>query len=144
MAPDCCRFHGQPLVAPATGFPGWHGSPLVNNNEAPGSHCSGELYPVETDVRLCDELETGREVEVDMEADVLTDLSTGKKYPLKPLGDVRRSACSACFAWRGAGAVACLRGARESCGHSTITHRWRPPWPYVCAGGPRHRRWRHL
>ncbi len=49
---------------------------------------SGELYPVETDVRLCEELETGREVEVDMENDVLTDLTTGKKYSLKPLGDV--------------------------------------------------------
>ncbi len=52
--------------------------------------CSGELYPVETDVRLCDELETGRDVEVDMVADVLTDLSTGEKYSLKPLGDVSR------------------------------------------------------
>ncbi|KAI7836944.1 hypothetical protein COHA_009193 [Chlorella ohadii] len=48
---------------------------------------TGELYPVETDTRLCEELETGREVEVDMEADVLTDLTTGKKYSLKPLGD---------------------------------------------------------
>ncbi|EFN55093.1 hypothetical protein CHLNCDRAFT_12715, partial [Chlorella variabilis] len=48
---------------------------------------TGELYPVETDARLCDELETGREVEVDMVADVLTDLATGKKYSLKPLGD---------------------------------------------------------
>lgn len=51
------------------------------------SPCSGELYPVETDARLCDALTTGTEVEVDMEADVLTDLSTGKKYSLKPLGD---------------------------------------------------------
>lgn len=48
---------------------------------------TGELYPVETDARLCDELETGREVEVDMVNDVLTDLSTGKQYSLKPLGD---------------------------------------------------------
>lgn len=38
-------------------------------------------------MRLCEELETGREVEVDMVADTLTDLSTGKKYSLKPLGD---------------------------------------------------------
>ena len=49
---------------------------------------TGELYPVETDLRLCDELTTGTEVEVDMQADVLTDLSTGTKYNLKPLGDV--------------------------------------------------------
>lgn len=48
---------------------------------------SGELYPVETDVRLCDVLQTGQEVEVDMEADTLTDLSTGKVYSIKPLGD---------------------------------------------------------
>lgn len=43
---------------------------------------------METDARLCDALTTGTEVEVDMEADVLTDLSTGKKFSLKPLGDV--------------------------------------------------------
>lgn len=48
---------------------------------------TGELYPVETDLRLCDELETGHEVEVDMEKDVLTDLTTGKQYNLKSLGD---------------------------------------------------------
>lgn len=51
--------------------------------------CRGELYPIECDTRLCDELSTGSEVEVDMENDVLTDLKTGKKYNLKPLGDVR-------------------------------------------------------
>lgn len=51
--------------------------------------CRGELYPVETDCRICDELTTGEEVEVDMVDDVLTVLSTGKKYNLKALGDVR-------------------------------------------------------
>ncbi len=56
-----------------------------------GCLCSGELYPVETDERLCDALTTGTEVEVDMVADVLTDLSTGKKYKLKSLGDVSRA-----------------------------------------------------
>jgi 3-isopropylmalate/(R)-2-methylmalate dehydratase small subunit len=49
---------------------------------------TGELYPVETEVRLCDELRTGEEVEVDMDADVLTVIATGKKYNLRPLGDV--------------------------------------------------------
>lgn len=39
-------------------------------------------------MRLCDELKTGEEVEVDMEKDVLTVLSSGKQYPLKPLGEV--------------------------------------------------------
>lgn len=48
---------------------------------------TGELYPVETDNRLCDELETGEEVEVDMVNDVLTVVGTGKTYSLKPLGD---------------------------------------------------------
>lgn len=48
---------------------------------------TGELYPVETDNRICDELQTGDEVEVDMVNDVLTVVATGKTYSLKPLGD---------------------------------------------------------
>jgi 3-isopropylmalate/(R)-2-methylmalate dehydratase small subunit len=50
---------------------------------------TGELYPSELadGVRICDELETGEEVEVDLEKDTLTALSSGKVYPLKPLGD---------------------------------------------------------
>jgi hypothetical protein len=43
---------------------------------------------VETDNRLCDVLKTGMEVEVDMEKDVLTELSSGRTYDLKSLGDV--------------------------------------------------------
>lgn len=59
---------------------------------------SGELYPVETDVRLCDELRTGQEVEVDMENDVLTVLDSGTQYNLKPLGEVRlRHLCMPIF-----------------------------------------------
>jgi len=50
---------------------------------------SGELYPCETDERLCEQLETGAEVEVDLEADRLTDLATGRTFSLKPLGEVR-------------------------------------------------------
>lgn len=48
---------------------------------------TGELYPCETDLRLCDELQTGQEVEVDMDNDVLTDIASGKQYNLKPLGE---------------------------------------------------------
>ncbi|KAG2486176.1 hypothetical protein HYH03_015140 [Edaphochlamys debaryana] len=48
---------------------------------------TGELYPCETDVRLCDVLKTGSEVTVDMEANVLTDHSTGKTYKLQDIGD---------------------------------------------------------
>ena len=63
---------------------------------------TGELYPVETDVRLCDEIVTGEEVEVDMVNDILTVVSTGKTYNLKPLGDVRVldrlcCTCNVCF-----------------------------------------------
>jgi hypothetical protein len=49
---------------------------------------TGELYPVETDVRLCDVLSTGQEVTVDMERDVLVDHASGKEYSLKPIGEV--------------------------------------------------------
>lgn len=48
---------------------------------------TGEMYPVETDVRLCDVLTTGSDVTVDMEANVLTDHSNGKTYSLKSIGD---------------------------------------------------------
>lgn len=84
--------------------------------------CRGEVYPVETDERLCDILETGethnacacplscclhpicdvafaiagQEVEVDLEKDVLTVLESGKQYPLKSIGEVQ----SCVFAWQ--------------------------------------------
>lgn len=48
---------------------------------------TGELYPVETDMRLCDELKTGEDVTVDMEKNVLINHTTGKEYALKELGD---------------------------------------------------------
>lgn len=48
---------------------------------------TGELYPCETDVRLADELQTGQEVEVDMENDTLTDVESGRVFRLKPLGE---------------------------------------------------------
>jgi 3-isopropylmalate/(R)-2-methylmalate dehydratase small subunit len=48
---------------------------------------TGELYPVETDVRLCDELNTGDEVTVDMERDVLVHHASGREFPLKPIGE---------------------------------------------------------
>ncbi|DBB08713.1 hypothetical protein WJX82_002760 [Trebouxia sp. C0006] len=48
---------------------------------------TGEVYPVETDERLCDILETGQEVEVDLEKDVLTVLKSGKQYALKSIGE---------------------------------------------------------
>ena len=88
--------------------------------------CRGEVYPIETDIRLCDILQTGmvavsismgmlhcskaatpgtieraqallitssaagQEVEVDLENDILTDIASGKQYPLKSIGEVCR------------------------------------------------------
>jgi hypothetical protein len=58
-------------------------------------------------VRLCEELQTGQEVEVDMEADVLTVLATGQKYPLKPIGDVSGALC-ACHVRAATRTAACI------------------------------------
>lgn len=54
-------------------------------------------------MRLCDEVQTGDEVEVDMVNDVLTVLSTGKQYKLKSLGDV--SGRNRGWGWGGEGGV---------------------------------------
>lgn len=50
---------------------------------------TGELYPCECVDRLCDILKTGDRVTVDLDANAVTALSTGKRYAFKPLGDVR-------------------------------------------------------
>ncbi|XHR28672.1 MAG: 3-isopropylmalate dehydratase [Chthoniobacteraceae bacterium] len=51
------------------------------------SVATGELYPVDTPVRICDEIKTGDEATLDLDANTLT--VNGKTYELKPLGDVR-------------------------------------------------------
>jgi len=48
----------------------------------------GYLVPLETPERLVDEIATGDEVEVDIEACSLTNVTSGKTDPLKPLNDV--------------------------------------------------------
>eukprot|EP00245_Coleochaete_scutata_P007876 TRINITY_DN23680_c0_g1_i1.p1 TRINITY_DN23680_c0_g1~~TRINITY_DN23680_c0_g1_i1.p1 ORF type:complete len:272 (+),score=43.00 TRINITY_DN23680_c0_g1_i1:55-870(+) len=48
---------------------------------------TGELYPVESEVRLCDQFTTGDEVTVDMEHDFVINHTTGKQYTLKPIGE---------------------------------------------------------
>lgn len=48
---------------------------------------TGELYPCEVPKRICDEFKTGEEVIVDMVQNVLTNVTTGKTYPLNPIGD---------------------------------------------------------
>lgn len=50
---------------------------------------TGELYPCELLERLCEEIQTGQEVTVDLDAGTVTVKETGKVHSFKPLGDVR-------------------------------------------------------
>ena len=50
---------------------------------------TGELYPCEILDRLCEVLNTGDVVTVDLDAATVTVEATGKVYSFKPLGDVR-------------------------------------------------------
>jgi len=53
------------------------------------SVATGELYPCECPDRLCDALQTGDVVTVDLDQATVTIARTGKIHPFKPLGDVR-------------------------------------------------------
>lgn len=48
---------------------------------------TGELYPVESTSRICEEISTGDEVTLDLEHDLLIHHPTGKQYTLKPIGE---------------------------------------------------------
>lgn len=50
---------------------------------------TGELYPVETTTRLCDTIQTGDEVALDLDANTLKILKSSKVFATKPLGDAR-------------------------------------------------------
>lgn len=50
---------------------------------------TGELYPVETPTRLVGEFVTSDEAELDLDAGTITNLRTGARYELRPLGDAR-------------------------------------------------------
>jgi 3-isopropylmalate/(R)-2-methylmalate dehydratase small subunit len=50
---------------------------------------TGELYPCESQDRLCDVLKTGDVVTLDLDACTVKVQATGKVYSFKPLGDVR-------------------------------------------------------
>jgi 3-isopropylmalate/(R)-2-methylmalate dehydratase small subunit len=50
---------------------------------------TGELYPCETPERLCEELETGDVITVDLNAATLRVHKSGKVHQFKPLGDVK-------------------------------------------------------
>jgi 3-isopropylmalate/(R)-2-methylmalate dehydratase small subunit len=53
------------------------------------SVATGELYPCESEDRLCDIFKTGDVITVDLDAGTVTAQGTGKGYRFKPLGDVR-------------------------------------------------------
>jgi len=50
---------------------------------------TGELYPVEAMQRICELVQTGDEVELDLDACTLKLLKSGKTITTKPLGDAR-------------------------------------------------------
>ncbi len=49
---------------------------------------TGELYPWESEARLCDRFHTGQVVTIDFERNCLIDETTGETLALKPLGEV--------------------------------------------------------
>ncbi|VFQ64714.1 unnamed protein product [Cuscuta campestris] len=48
---------------------------------------TGEIYPLECDVRICEECKTGDAVTVELGESKLINHTTGKEYKLKPIGD---------------------------------------------------------
>lgn len=48
---------------------------------------TGEVYPLETEVRICEECKTGDVVTVELGESRLINHTTGKEYKLKPIGD---------------------------------------------------------
>ena len=53
------------------------------------SVATGELYPVETIQRLCEVIQTGDDVELNLDANTLRVVRAALTYPTKPLGDAR-------------------------------------------------------
>ena len=50
---------------------------------------TGELYPCDISERLCEVLNTGDKVRVDLDEGKVTNKSTGSEHSIKPLGEVR-------------------------------------------------------
>nr|GME20263.1 3-isopropylmalate dehydratase small subunit 3-like [Ipomoea batatas] len=48
---------------------------------------TGEIYPLESEVRICEECKTGDVVSVELGENKLINHTTGKEYKLKPIGD---------------------------------------------------------
>lgn len=51
------------------------------------SVATGEVYPFDSEVRICEECKTGDLVTIEIEGNKLINHSTGKEYKLKPIGD---------------------------------------------------------
>ena len=51
------------------------------------SVATGEVYPMESEVRICEECKTGDVVTVELGESRLINHTTGKEYKLKPIGD---------------------------------------------------------
>jgi 3-isopropylmalate/(R)-2-methylmalate dehydratase small subunit len=49
---------------------------------------TGEVFPIESKTRLCDEFKTGQQAEIDFENNTITNLDSGKIYELLPAGAV--------------------------------------------------------
>lgn len=52
------------------------------------SVATGEIYPLESEARLCEECSTGDVVTIEMAERRLINHTTGKEYKLKPIGDL--------------------------------------------------------
>jgi len=52
------------------------------------SVATGEIFPLESEQRLCEKFKTGDEAEIDMASNTITRLADGAVFPLKPIGAV--------------------------------------------------------
>src|ERR1700690_1350590 len=75
-----------PIALGAAGGPGVVAGAFVRTF-FPQCVATGELYPYDSPVRLCDSVKTGDEATLDFDADTLT--VNGTTIQLKPLGEVR-------------------------------------------------------
>lgn len=48
----------------------------------------GYVLPAETRERLCEQIHTGDDLEIDVETGVVTNLTRGESYKLEPIGDI--------------------------------------------------------
>ena len=52
------------------------------------SVATGEVYPLESKSRICEECRTGDTITIELTESRLINHTTGKEYKLKPIGDV--------------------------------------------------------